>query len=296
MEFLYPNMLYALFALIIPIVIHLFNFRRHKTVYFSNTSILKTIEQENKKTKKLKDLIVLITRMLFIAALVIAFAYPYKKDNNVVNNNVDNLIAVYIDNSMSMHSPSLEKTLFEDSRSSALKLVENLNQTQKFILLSNDRNLENEYPMNKDEMIMRLHEMNVEGTALAFVVENTETKEIMGTTRIYGIDQTNYSCEIGSTYYGKQYQRTHVNTTCKYLLLKYCFEQMGTIRVQFKTDELNVSSQRAIERIGGVKEGILRNERIRSNGFVRNAVVYSIIDSEWSEVKYKRVQLMNKYS
>jgi len=71
---------------------------------------------------------------------------------------------------------------------------------------------------------------------------------------------------------------------------------MGTIRVQFKTDELNVSSQRAIERIGGVKEGILRNERIRSNGFVRNAVVYSIIDSEWSEVKYKLVQLMNKYS
>ena len=106
MEFLYPNMLYALFALLIPVVIHLFNFRRHKTVYFSNTSILKTIEQENKKTKKLKDLIVLITRMLFIAALVVAFAYPYKKNNNTINNNVDNLIAVYIDNSMSMQSYS----------------------------------------------------------------------------------------------------------------------------------------------------------------------------------------------
>ena len=147
-----------------------------------------------------------------------------------------------------------------------------------------------------DWLAAGINQMNVEGTALAFVVENTDTKEIMGTTRIYGIDQTNYNCEIGSTYYGKQYQRTHVNTTCKYLLLKYCFEQMGTIRVQFKTDELNVSSQKAIERIGGVKEGILRNERIRSNGFVRNAVVYSIIDSEWSEVKYKLVQLMNKYS
>jgi len=141
-----------------------------------------------------------------------------------------------------------------------------------------------------------IYQMNEDGTALAFVVENTDTKEIVGTTRIYGIDQTNYSCEIGSTYYGKQYQRTHVNTTCKYLLLKYCFEQMGTVRVQFKTDELNVSSQRAIERIGGIKEGILRNERIRSNGFIRNAVVYSIIDSEWSEVKNKLIQLMNKYS
>ena len=162
MEFLYPNMLYALFALIIPVIIHLFNFRRHKLVYFSNTSILKTIEQENRKTKKLKYIITMIMRMLFIAALVIAFAFPYKKDNNAINNNVDNLIAIYIDNSMSMQSHSAEKTLFEDSRTSALKLVENLNQAQKYILLSNDRDPKNEYPMNKDEMIMRLNEMKSE--------------------------------------------------------------------------------------------------------------------------------------
>lgn len=168
MEFLYPNMLYALFALLIPVVIHLFNFRRHKTVYFSNTSILKTIEQENKKTKKLKDLIVLITRMLFIAALVVAFAYPYKKNNNTINNNVDNLIAVYIDNSMSMQSYSSEKTLFDDARSSAVKLVENLNQAQKFVLLSNDRNPINEYPMNKDEMLIRLNEMKTESAPASF--------------------------------------------------------------------------------------------------------------------------------
>ena len=168
MEFLYPNMLFALFALIIPLVIHLFNFRRHKTVYFSNTSMLKTIERETAKTKKLKHLMVLMCRMLFIAALVIAFAFPYKNDNNAVNNNVDNLIAVYIDNSMSMQSLSSEKTLFEDSRISALQLVENLNQAQKFILLSNDRNPKNEYPMNKDEMIIRLNEMNVEAAPTSF--------------------------------------------------------------------------------------------------------------------------------
>ena len=168
MEFLYPNMLYALFALIIPVVIHLFNFRRHKLVYFSNTSILKTIEQENKKTKKIKELLVLIARMFFVAALVIAFAYPYKKDNDVINKNVNNLIAVYIDNSMSMKSHSAEKTLFEDSRSSAMKLVDNLNQTQKYILLSNDRDPKNEYPMNKDEMIMRLSEMKAEAASTSF--------------------------------------------------------------------------------------------------------------------------------
>ncbi len=168
MEFLYPNMLYALFALIIPIVIHLFNFRRHKLVYFSNTSILKTIEQENSKTKKLKYVITLIARMLFIAALVIAFAFPYRKDNNTISNNVDNLIAVYIDNSMSMQSLSSEKTLFEDARTSAMKLVENLNQAQKYVLLSNDRDPKNEYPMNKDEMLIRLNEMKTESVSTTF--------------------------------------------------------------------------------------------------------------------------------
>ena len=141
-----------------------------------------------------------------------------------------------------------------------------------------------------------IQQMEIAKTALSFVVEHTETKEIMGTTRIYQIDQVNHTCEIGSTFYGDKYQRTHVNTTCKYLLLKHCFEELGMIRVQFQTDELNVTSQRAIERIGGVKEGVLRNERIRSNGTVRNAVVYSIIESEWPEVKDNLIQLLNKYS
>lgn len=141
-----------------------------------------------------------------------------------------------------------------------------------------------------------IQQMEVAKTALSYVVEHTETKEIMGTTRIYQIDQVNHTCEIGSTFYGDKYQRTHVNTTCKYLLLKHCFEELGMIRVQFQTDELNVASQRAIERIGGVKEGVLRNERIRSNDTVRNAVVYSIIESEWPEVKDNLIQLLNKYS
>ena len=109
-----------------------------------------------------------MTRMLFVAALVMAFAFPYKKDNNAVNNNVDNLVAVYIDNSMSMQTLSSEKTLFEDSRTSALKLVENLNYAQKYILLSNDRDPRNEYPMNKDEMIVRLNEMKVEAAPTSF--------------------------------------------------------------------------------------------------------------------------------
>ena len=78
MRFLYPNMLWGLLALLIPILIHLFNFRRHKLVYFSNTAVLRNIQQENAKTRKLKYLVTLLLRCLFIAALVLAFAFPYR--------------------------------------------------------------------------------------------------------------------------------------------------------------------------------------------------------------------------
>jgi len=78
-----------------------------------------------------------------------------------------------------------------------------------------------------------------------------------------------------------------VNTECKYLLLKYAFETLGCIRVQFKTDLRNVRSQRAIERLGAKREGLLRNHMILSDGRYRDSVYYSIIDKEWPEVKYR---------
>ena len=168
MSFLYPNMLWCLFALAIPIIIHLFNFRRHKIVYFSNTATLKTIEQENAKTKKLKYIIALIMRMLFIAGLVFAFAYPYNPDQKLKTDDADNLVAVYIDNSMSMHSQSSEISLIEDARSSARALVSNVSPSQRFVLLTNSRQLDNEYPMNQDEMLMSIDAMQTEASPLMF--------------------------------------------------------------------------------------------------------------------------------
>ena len=168
MNFLYPNMLWCLFALAIPIIIHLFNFRRHKIVYFSNTATLKTIEQENAKTKKLKYIIALIMRMLFIAGLVFAFAYPYNTEQKLKTDDADNLVAVYIDNSMSMHSQSSEISLIEDARASARALVSNISPSQRFVLLTNSRQLDNEYPMNQDEMLMSIDAMQTEASPLTF--------------------------------------------------------------------------------------------------------------------------------
>ena len=167
MKFLYPNILWCLFALAIPIIIHLFNFRRHKIVYFSNTATLKTIEQENAKTKKLKYIIALIMRMLFIAALVFAFAHPYNPDQKLKTDDADNLVAVYIDNSMSMQSQSSEISLIEDARASARKIVSNISPSQRFVLLTNSRQPDNEYPMNQDEMLMSIDAMQTESSPMS---------------------------------------------------------------------------------------------------------------------------------
>ena len=137
-------------------------------MYFSNTATLKTIEQENAKTKKLKYIIALIMRMLFIAGLVFAFAYPYNPEQKLKTDDADNLVAVYIDNSMSMHGQSSEISLIEDARSSARALVSNISPSQRFVLLTNSRQLDNEYPMNQDEMLMSIDAMQTEASPLTF--------------------------------------------------------------------------------------------------------------------------------
>jgi len=109
----------------------------------------------------------------------------------------------------------------------------------------------------------------------------------VGSTRFLNISIQNRNLEIGSTWLSPTVWRTRINTECKYLLLKHCFETLGTIRVQLKTDSRNVRSQRSIERLGAVKEGVLRNHMIMPDGYLRDSVVYSIIDKEWVQVKNK---------
>ena len=163
MRFLYPNMLWGLFALLIPILIHLFNFRRHKLVYFSNTAVLRSIQQENAKTRKLKYLVTLLLRCLFIAALVLAFAFPYKPEKQLNVNAENNLVGIYIDNSMSMKGQSQRTTMLEDARQSARDLVHKLSPSSRYLLMTNSFEIQNEYPMNQEEMLDQLDRMNADG-------------------------------------------------------------------------------------------------------------------------------------
>lgn len=179
MRFLYPNMLWGLFALLIPILIHLFNFRRHKLVYFSNTAVLRSIQQENAKTRKLKYLVTLLLRCLFIAALVLAFAFPYKPEKQLNVNAENNLVGIYIDNSMSMKGQSQRTTMLEDARQSARDLVHKLSPSSRYLLMTNSFEIQNEYPMNQEEMLDQLDRMNPDG-APAPMGEVVDRFEMLG--------------------------------------------------------------------------------------------------------------------
>lgn len=132
------------------------------------------------------------------------------------------------------------------------------------------------------------------GTDLPFVAIYLASGRVAGATRYLNIMPNDKGLEVGGTWYGLDYQRTAVNTECKYLLLTHAFEKLGCIRVQIKTDLLNVRSQKAIERIGGVKEGVLRNHMILPNGRVRHSVYYSILDTEWSDVKKRLEEMLER--
>src|SRR6185503_8876871 len=130
------------------------------------------------------------------------------------------------------------------------------------------------------------------GTDLPFVAIHLASGRVAGATRYLNIMPKDRGLEIGGTWYGPEFQRTPVNTECKYVLLQHAFERLGCIRVQLKTDLRNERSQKAIERIGAVKEGVLRNHMILPDGHFRHSVFYSILDTEWTQVKSRLEEML----
>jgi len=123
------------------------------------------------------------------------------------------------------------------------------------------------------------------GGQIPFAIVETGNGRAVGSTRYLDIQRENRSLEIGWTWIRKPWQRTAVNTECKFLLLRHAFEALGAVRIQLKTDGRNEQSQRAIARIGARREGVLRRNRRLWDGYIRDTVVFSILDSEWPEVK-----------
>ena len=131
------------------------------------------------------------------------------------------------------------------------------------------------------------------GQRIPFAVICLADGKFAGSTGYGAINRQFRTMEIG-TWYGVEYQRTGVNTECKYLLLKHAFEDLGALRVGLNVDLENLRSRRAVERIGAVQEGIVRKQRIRRDGTRRDTVVFGIIDDDWPQVKVNLEGLMNR--
>jgi RimJ/RimL family protein N-acetyltransferase len=123
------------------------------------------------------------------------------------------------------------------------------------------------------------------GHMLPWVVRDLASGDIVGSTRYHDIIPAADRVEIGYTFYAQRCQRTHVNTTCKLLLLGYGFEQLGCKVMGLRTDNFNFRSQRAIEALGAKKDGVIRHHWPRRDGSIRDTVMYSILSTEWPDVK-----------
>ncbi len=142
--------------------------------------------------------------------------------------------------------------------------------------------------------VQKAGEQMAAGTNIWFAIIRRTDNRVVGVTSYLNISHADRGLEIGGTWLSPEVWRTAVNSECKYLLLRHAFEVLGCIRVQLKTDERNLRSQRAIERLGAVKEGILRKYQVTHSGHQRNTVMFSIIDLEWPGVKTKLEQSLEK--
>ena len=140
-------------------------------------------------------------------------------------------------------------------------------------------------PEDFEQFVARILEEEKRGESVPFATIERSSGQLIGSTRFMNIDRANRRVEIGSTWIVHALQRTAVNTEAKYLMLKHAFEVWGCVRVELKTDALNQQSRNAILRLGAKEEGTLRKHLVTWSGRIRDSVYFSILDTEWPQVK-----------
>jgi len=169
MQFVYPGFLYYLLLIAIPIIIHLFNFRRFKKIYFSNVKFLEEIKEENKSKTNLKNILILITRILAIIFLVLTFAQPYIPNEIDKNKKIgDKGISIYIDNSFSMNTETEEGRLIDVVKEEVKKIVDQYQSTDQFQILTNDFEGRHQRMVQKEEFLNLLEEVNISPVSRPF--------------------------------------------------------------------------------------------------------------------------------
>lgn len=159
MKFLFPTFLFALFTIAIPILIHLFSFRRYKTVFFSDVGFLQDIKKESKKKSRLKQLLILLARILTIIFLVFAFSQPYIPLNKEIQKQPNQVVGIYIDNSFSMNALSEQGQLLEVARNKAAEIGLAYPAGTKFMLITNDLEPRHQHLFNREQLIQQVSEI-----------------------------------------------------------------------------------------------------------------------------------------
>jgi len=149
-------------------------------------------------------------------------------------------------------------------------------------------------PENTRQYIEDALAMREAGNRFAFAVIETATGKVLGSSSYHDILPAVRRLEIGYTWYAKSVQRTHVNSTCKLLLLTHAFDTLGCHVVGWRTDNFNFASQAAIERLGAKKDGVIRGHALRRDGTIRDTVMYSLRSGEWPEVKAQLLHQLDK--
>jgi hypothetical protein len=161
MSFLYPSLLWALFLIAIPIIIHLFNFKVHKVVYYSDIRFLANIKDVSESKSKIKNLIILLCRILAIISLVIAFSGPFILLKNGNHKNKKNIVCLYLDNSFSMNASSIYGNIFDASKERIRKIVESFDPTQKFVFITNDLEARHRIVTNKEQVNVFINQCQI---------------------------------------------------------------------------------------------------------------------------------------
>ncbi|MEH3114648.1 BatA domain-containing protein [Pedobacter terrae] len=200
MNFLYPGFLFALISVAIPVIIHLFNFRKFKKVYFSNVQLLKEIEQQNSSKEKLKNLLILLSRILAILFLVLAFAQPYISAHDQETTALNNIVSIYIDNSYSMEAVNKDGSLLDEAKRRAKELVKGFGINDRFQLLTNDFEGKHQRLLNEEAFLKALDDVKISAANRNLQqILNRQGNVLSGTENKYSFLISDFQKNISST-------------------------------------------------------------------------------------------------
>ncbi len=186
MNFLYPEFLWALSLIAIPIIIHLFNFRKFKKIYFSDISLLQNIQQKSKNKSQLKNILILISRILAISSLVLAFSYPFSSSINNINESIEKTVSVYIDNSLSMDMRGPNGFFLDLAKEQALNIADEYNSDVRFFLVTNQFDPRYQRDLSKNEfkdLVLEIQPCSFEKKLEAIYIRQSELLKTFNTQK-----------------------------------------------------------------------------------------------------------------